>query len=95
MVDTDEMVIRGHQIGLDQSTDQAWVQGNGSLTQMASRGFFSDKGLNSQKAPEPREKEKDKDKDARIKPAADQEQGQGRGRGSAEEDDADDDLLLG
>ncbi len=44
------MVIRGHQIGLDQATDYAWVNGNGSLTQMAARGFFSDKGLESQKS---------------------------------------------
>jgi len=42
-VETDEMTIRGRVIGLDQATDQAWVDGRGSLTQMASRGLLSDK----------------------------------------------------
>lgn len=45
MVKTDEMTIRGKVIGLDQATDEAWVDGRGSLTQMAARGLFSDKGL--------------------------------------------------
>jgi len=43
MVDSDDMVIRGRRIGLDQSTDQAWVEGNGSLTQLAARGLLSEK----------------------------------------------------
>ncbi len=49
MVDTDEMVIRGKIIGLDQATDHAWVDGNGSLTQMASAGLLSDKSDSTDK----------------------------------------------
>ncbi len=49
MVDTGEMVIRGKIVGLDQSTDYAWVDGNGSLTQLAAAGLLNEKGLSSDK----------------------------------------------
>ncbi len=44
-VDTDEFTIEGPVIGLDQKADQAWVDGEGTLTQMAERGLLTDKGL--------------------------------------------------
>lgn len=44
-VETDEMRIRGQVIGLDQATDQAWVDGRGEVTQTAARGLLSEKGL--------------------------------------------------
>ncbi|GAC1470064.1 MAG: hypothetical protein NVSMB9_14730 [Isosphaeraceae bacterium] len=50
-VETDELTIRGKVIGFDQGTDQAWVDGRGSLTQLAARGFLSDKGLANAPAP--------------------------------------------
>jgi hypothetical protein len=42
-VDTDEMVILGAKIALDQSLDAASVDGLGSMTQMTERGLFSDR----------------------------------------------------
>jgi hypothetical protein len=47
-VETDEMTVRGEVVGLDQTIDQAWVEGPGSLTQLAARGLLSDKGVNAQ-----------------------------------------------
>src|SRR5262249_40357992 len=44
-VETDEMTITGKVIGLDQATDMAWVDGRGTLTQLAASGLLSDKGL--------------------------------------------------
>jgi hypothetical protein len=40
---TDEMTIVGHVIGLDQSSDMAWVDGPGRITQMTTRGLLSDR----------------------------------------------------
>ena len=42
---TEEMTITGPNIGLDQGADYAWVDGPGTLTQMAPRGLLTDKGL--------------------------------------------------
>ena len=44
-VDTDEFSIEGPVIGLDKKADQAWVDGRGTLTQMAERCLLTDKGL--------------------------------------------------
>lgn len=44
-VQTEELTILGKVIGLDQSTDEAWVDGRGSLTQLSAKGLLSDKGL--------------------------------------------------
>ena len=44
-VETDEFTIEGPVIGLDQKADQSWVDGQGTLTQMAERGLLTDKGL--------------------------------------------------
>ncbi len=49
-VATEEMTITGPSIGLDQATDHAWVEGAGTLTQMASRGLLTDKGLGEEPA---------------------------------------------
>ena len=65
-IDTDEYSIRGPMIGLDQLRDVAWVNGPGTLTQLADRGFLSDKGLQkrlrdlARMTPEERAKEKAK-----------------------------------
>ena len=65
-IDTDEYAIRGPVVGLDQSTDFAWVNGPGSLTQRADRGFLNDKGLQKRAqelarlTPEERAKEQSK-----------------------------------
>ena len=53
-VETDEMIIRGKVIGLDQKTDQAWVDGRGSVTQLAASGLLTDKGLQTTSGAEPR-----------------------------------------
>ena len=42
---TEEFITTGQKIGLDQKIDQAWVDGPGTLTQMAKRGLLTDKGL--------------------------------------------------
>ncbi|SIO40684.1 hypothetical protein SAMN05444166_4447 [Singulisphaera sp. GP187] len=70
-VATEEMTITGPRIGLDQAADHAWVEGAGTLTQMAPRGLLTDKGL-GEGAPDAKDhavaiaesntKEKDKDK---------------------------------
>ncbi len=60
MVDSDEMVIRGRRIGLDQATDRAWVDGNGSLTQLAAKGLLMESSPEKEKR---KEKDKDKDRD--------------------------------
>lgn len=44
-VDTDSVAIRGEVIGLDQKSNQAWVEGRGAITHLASRGLLTDKGL--------------------------------------------------
>jgi hypothetical protein len=44
-VETEDFSIEGPVIGLNQKTDRAWVNGMGSLTQMAQRGLLTDKGL--------------------------------------------------
>ncbi|MGE3821484.1 MAG: hypothetical protein AB7I30_18900, partial [Isosphaeraceae bacterium] len=44
-VETEELTITGKVIGLDQSTDEAWVDGRGSLTQLTARGLLADRGL--------------------------------------------------
>ena len=49
-VETEDMTIRGQVIGLDQRTDQAWVEGRGSLMQMASAGLLSDKSPDADSA---------------------------------------------
>jgi hypothetical protein len=46
-VETDEFSVEGPIIGLDQRTDNAWVDGRGTLIQMAARGLLNDKGLDS------------------------------------------------
>jgi hypothetical protein len=43
VVKSDEMSIVGNVIGLDQSTDEAWVDGQGAITQMTTRGLLSDR----------------------------------------------------
>ncbi len=42
-IDTEDMIIRGQVIGLDQAIDYAWVDGLGAMTQLTSRGLLSDK----------------------------------------------------
>jgi hypothetical protein len=42
-IENDEMTVLGQVIGLDQKSNEAWVDGRGKLTQMAARGLFSDK----------------------------------------------------
>jgi hypothetical protein len=44
-VSNEEMTITGPTIGLNQLKDVAWVDGPGTLRQMAERGLFTDKGL--------------------------------------------------
>ncbi len=44
-IETEDYTIIGPAIYLDQSLDYAWVNGRGSLTQLADRGFLSDKGV--------------------------------------------------
>lgn len=61
-VATEEMTITGPNIGLDQKDDHAWVKGPGTLTQLASRGLLTEKGLG----------------DDNKEPGARQKQGQGR-----------------
>ena len=46
-VETEDFSIEGPVIGLNQKTDRAWVNGPGSLTQMAQRGLLTDKGLDN------------------------------------------------
>ena len=50
-VDTEDFTIEGPVIGLDQKLDRAWVNGRGSLTQMAQRGLLTDKGLDNPAPP--------------------------------------------
>jgi hypothetical protein len=63
---TDDYYIEGPILGLDQSTDFAWVNGPGRLRQFAERGFLTDKGLRDRTrtlaklTPEERKKEQDK-----------------------------------
>ncbi|WP_435017433.1 hypothetical protein TA3x_005039 [Tundrisphaera sp. TA3] len=44
-VETQEMSIEGHDIGLDQKADYAEVNGPGKLTEWTERGLLDDKGL--------------------------------------------------
>ncbi len=53
-IDIDDMTFRGQVIGLDQTTDEAWIDGRGSLTKLAAVGLLSDKGLSGQTAPAPK-----------------------------------------
>lgn len=46
-VETDDFTVEGPIIGLDQKTDEAWVDGHGTLVQFAPRGLLSDKGLDA------------------------------------------------
>jgi hypothetical protein len=46
-VETDDFTVEGPKIGLNQLTDEAWVDGRGTLTQLAPRGLLSDKGLDT------------------------------------------------
>ena len=46
-VETDDFSVEGPIIGLDQRADEAWVDGRGTLTQMAARGLLTDKGLDN------------------------------------------------
>ncbi len=46
-VETDEFTVEGPIIGLNQLTDEFWVEGRGVLTQLAPRGLLSDKGLDT------------------------------------------------
>jgi hypothetical protein len=46
-VETDDFTVEGPRIGLNQLTDEAWVDGRGVLTQLAPRGLLSDKGLDN------------------------------------------------
>ena len=50
-IDIDDMTFRGKIIGLDQTTDEAWIDGGGSLTKLAAVGLLSDKGLSGQTSP--------------------------------------------
>ena len=87
-VTTDEMKITGPVIGLDQSTDRAWVIGRGTLTQMADRGLFSEKGLDNQPDPNPKAKAKPNAKPVTrtsAKPVADAKE---NGKAKAGEKDA-------
>ncbi|MBV8075284.1 MAG: hypothetical protein JO284_02755, partial [Planctomycetaceae bacterium] len=44
-VATEEFTATGEKIGLDQLINQAWIDGPGTLTQMAKRGLLTDQGL--------------------------------------------------
>ena len=63
---TEDYVIRGHELHLDQLRDFAWARGAGTLTQLAERGFLNEKGLQERTralaamTPEERAKEKSK-----------------------------------
>jgi hypothetical protein len=46
-VETDDFTVEGPRIGLNQLTDEAWVDGRGVLTQLAPRGLLTDKGLDN------------------------------------------------
>ena len=46
-VETEDFTVDGPKIGLNQLTDEAWVDGRGVLTQLAPRGLLSDKGLDN------------------------------------------------
>jgi hypothetical protein len=46
-VETDDFTVDGPRIGLNQLTDEAWVDGRGVLTQLAPRGLLTDKGLDN------------------------------------------------
>jgi len=65
-LDTEDYQVRGPAIGLNQSRDMFWVDGKGSLTQLAERGFLSDRGVQERiraqgrLAPKDREAEKGK-----------------------------------
>lgn len=52
-IDSEDITIRGEVIGLDQGTDYAWVDGLGSMTQLASRGLLSDRSGPSGEKGEP------------------------------------------
>ncbi len=71
MVTTEDMKITGPIIGLDQSTDRAWVLGRGTLTQMAERGLFSEKGQDTpaQEKKGAQEKKSATEKKGAAKPA--------------------------
>ncbi|HWE39731.1 MAG TPA: hypothetical protein VG406_24490, partial [Isosphaeraceae bacterium] len=63
---TEDYVIRGHLLHLDQARDLAWADGAGSLFQYAERGFLNEKGLRKRNrelarmTPEERAREKGK-----------------------------------
>ncbi|MBV8554211.1 MAG: hypothetical protein JO116_01515, partial [Planctomycetaceae bacterium] len=44
-VATEEFTATGEKIGLDQVINQAWIDGPGTLTQMAERRLLADQGL--------------------------------------------------
>jgi lipopolysaccharide export system protein LptA len=46
-VETDDFTVEGPRIGLNQLTDEAWVDGRGVLTQLAPRGLLTDKGMDN------------------------------------------------
>ena len=46
-VETEDFTVDGPKIGLNQLTDEAWVDGRGVLTQLAPLGLLSDKGLDN------------------------------------------------
>jgi hypothetical protein len=46
-VETEDFTVDGPKIGLDQLTDEAWVDGRGVLEQLAPVGLLSDKGLDN------------------------------------------------
>ncbi|MEA2632406.1 MAG: hypothetical protein QOE66_2625, partial [Chloroflexota bacterium] len=52
-VETEDFTVEGPIIGLDQRTDEAWVDGRGTLTQLAARGLLTDKGLDNATAAGP------------------------------------------
>ena len=49
-VETEDFTVDGPKIGLNQLTDEAWVDGRGVLTQLAPLGLLSDKGLDNSPA---------------------------------------------
>ncbi len=52
---TDERSIKGEVIRINQATDQAWVDGPGTSTQLADRAFLSDKAPDADETPDENE----------------------------------------
>ncbi len=52
-VETDDFTVEGPIIGLDQKTDKAWVDGPGTMTQLAPPDLLTEKGLDADGAARP------------------------------------------